>query len=95
MTIINFLSLIKKIDNIYFCNLNKKMLVYIEIIKQIEIAKRINKLSKEDLENSRGNYEITRRNICQSDWYIKFLTEIKEYIENQNNEIERIKKMIK
>ncbi len=71
------------------------MLVYVEIIKQIEIAKRINRLSKEDLENSRGNYEITRRNICHSDWNIKFLTEIKEYIENQNNEIERIKKMIK
>lgn len=71
------------------------MTVYIAIIKQIEIAKRINKISREDLDNNIGNYEITRRNICESDYNIKFLTEIKEYIENQNREIERLNIIIK
>lgn len=71
------------------------MAVYIEIIKQIEIAKRINRISREDLDNNIGNYEITRRNICESDYNIKFLTEIKEYIEKQNNEIERLNIIIK
>ena len=71
------------------------MTVYIELIKQIEIAKRINRISKEDLENSIGNYEITRRNINETDWKIKYFTELKEYIENQENEIARLNLIIK
>lgn len=71
------------------------MTVYIELIKQIEIAKRINRISKEDLENSIGNYEITRRNINETDWKIKYFTELKEYIENQDNEIARLNLIIK
>lgn len=63
------------------------MSVYVEIVKQIEIAERILRISNEDLKNGTGNYEITRRNISEMRWRIKFFTEIKVYIEHKNNEI--------
>jgi hypothetical protein len=69
------------------------MSVYVEIVKQIEIAERILRISNEDLKNGAGNYEITRRNISEMQWRIKFFTEIKVYIEHKNNEISILEKI--
>lgn len=69
------------------------MSVYVEIVKQIEIAERILRISNEDLNNGAGNYEITRRNISEMQWRIKFFTEIKVYIEHKNNEISILEKI--
>jgi hypothetical protein len=65
-------------------------LVYIKIIEQIKIAERILMINKQDLEESRSNYEITRRSISEAEWKIHFFTEIKEYIEMKELEMKKM-----
>lgn len=54
------------------------MLVYNEIVKQINLATMINNSYKLD----RNNYEKNRRNIIAYEYKIQYFTKIKEYIEN-------------
>lgn len=69
-------------------------LVYVKIVEQIKITERILIINRQDLEESRGNYEITRRSISEAEWKIKFFTEIRDYIDIKDKELIELKKMI-